>query len=784
MARRALRAPATVHARFLLALALIGLLPLSVVGLGGALLQRQVIAEQSARELTGLARGLAGQLDTFLEPGPFTEVQAIAGLPSITSMDPAEQEAVLRDLFLRYPAFSRLSVFDLSGQRLASSRPGGGPGPLGRPSFQVAAERGELAWEVAPSLTTGRLSLATYAPIRNAERQIVGVLGGTIDMASIASVVRRTPVGRGGRALVVDGDGRVLVHPDRAAVHERRDYSTLGLWGGGRPPGPGTLLHFDEDETWVAGYATVPRTGWTVIVERPEAEVLAPAERSWHLALATLAVAALLALLAAAWSARWLTGPLRRLAAAARALGRGAPDIALPSPGNARDEIGTLVEAFAGMRDAVVAREAALREETRVVETLYRIGSTLTAELDLDKLVQAVTDAGTEVTGAQFGAFFHNVRDERGESYLLNTLSGVPREAFERLPMPRNTAVFGPTFRGEGVVRLDDVTQDPRYGTNAPYHGLPPGHPPVRSYLAVPIRSRSGEVLGGLFFGHAEPGVFTERSERLAVGIAAQAAIALDNAALYAQAQAAVRARDEFLSIAAHELRTPVTGIKGNAQLLLRAVRRGQLEPERLDRSLERLEAAADRLTTLIQDLLDVSRIRLGQLALRPQQVDVTMLVQDLAERYREQLDGGHRLVVQATEPASIIADADRLEQVLSNLLDNAVKYSPEGGPVRLVVEPDPDGVLLIVQDSGIGLPTGTGERIFEPFGRARNATERQVPGMGLGLYVCRNIVERHSGRIWAESPGDGQGTTVRVWLPRDGATLTPNPSPIQGEGG
>src|SRR5581483_422172 len=423
-------------------------------------------------------------------------------------------------------------------------------------------------------------------------------------------------------------------------------------------------------------------------------------------------------------------------------------------------------------------------EETRVVETLYRIGSTLTAELDLDKLVQAVTDAGTEVTGAQFGAFFHNVRDERGESYLLNTLSGVPREAFERLPMPRNTAVFGPTFRGEGVVRLDDVTQDPRYGTNAPYHGLPPGHPPVRSYLAVPIRSRSGEGLGGLFFGHAGPGVFTERSARLAVGIAAQAASALDNAALYAQAQAAVRARDEFLSIAAHELRTPVTGIKGNAQLLLRAVRRGQLEPERLDRSLERLEAAADRLTTLIQDLLDVSRIRLGQLALRPQQVDVTMLVQDLAERYREQLDGGHRLVVQATEPASITADADRLEQVLSNLLDNAVKYSPEGGPVRLVVEPDPDGVLLTVQDSGIGLPTGTGERIFEPFGRARNATERQVPGMGLGLYVCRNIVERHSGRIWAESPGDGQGTTVRVWLPRDGATLTPNPSPIQGEGG
>jgi PAS domain S-box-containing protein len=176
-------------------------------------------------------------------------------------------------------------------------------------------------------------------------------------------------------------------------------------------------------------------------------------------------------------------------------------------------------------------------ETDRVAETLYRIGAALAVELDLQKIVQLVTDEATRLTGGQFGAFFYNLINERGESLLLYTLSGVPREEFSRFPMPRNTAIFDPTFRGEGVVRLDDVTMDPRYGRNAPYRGMPEGHLPVRSYLAVPVVSRSGEVLGGLFFGHAEPGVFTDRRERLVVGIAAQAAVAIDNARLFEQAR-------------------------------------------------------------------------------------------------------------------------------------------------------------------------------------------------------------------------------------------------------
>jgi PAS domain S-box-containing protein len=170
-------------------------------------------------------------------------------------------------------------------------------------------------------------------------------------------------------------------------------------------------------------------------------------------------------------------------------------------------------------------------------EALNRIGRALAAELDLERVVQAVTDAATELSGAQFGAFFYNQKNEAGESYMLYTLSGVPRESFAGFPMPRNTQVFEKTFKGEGILRSADITRDPRYGKSAPHHGMPQGHLPVKSYLALPVISRSGEVLGGLFFGHPQPGVFTERAERLVAGIASQAAIAIDNAQLYRRLQ-------------------------------------------------------------------------------------------------------------------------------------------------------------------------------------------------------------------------------------------------------
>jgi PAS domain S-box-containing protein len=183
-------------------------------------------------------------------------------------------------------------------------------------------------------------------------------------------------------------------------------------------------------------------------------------------------------------------------------------------------------------RHALLAREREARSEA---EALNEVAKAVSG-LHLEAVVQKATDCATRLTGAKFGAFFYNVTDENGESFLLYTLSGAPREAFEKFGLPRNTPIFAPTFRGEGTVRIADVLADSRYGRNPPHRGMPPGHLPVRSYLAVPVVSASGDVIGGLFFGHPETDVFTEQSERIAAGIALHAAIAIDNARLFDEA--------------------------------------------------------------------------------------------------------------------------------------------------------------------------------------------------------------------------------------------------------
>jgi PAS domain S-box-containing protein len=202
---------------------------------------------------------------------------------------------------------------------------------------------------------------------------------------------------------------------------------------------------------------------------------------------------------------------------------------------------GKFVCTRSSMRDVTAqwSVEGHLRSEAEKWEILHRTGVTLSGQLDLDSVVQTVTDAAVQLTGAQFAAFFYTDEKPEGGSFMSYRVSGAPREAFAKFPMPHATALLGPTFRGEGVVRIDDVLTHPDYGKSAPFHGMPEGHLPVRSYLAVPVMAREGKVHGGLFFGHSTPGVFTHRDELIVGGMAAQAAIAMDNALLFRESQQA-----------------------------------------------------------------------------------------------------------------------------------------------------------------------------------------------------------------------------------------------------
>ncbi|HYU35373.1 MAG TPA: histidine kinase dimerization/phospho-acceptor domain-containing protein, partial [Thermoanaerobaculia bacterium] len=295
--------------------------------------------------------------------------------------------------------------------------------------------------------------------------------------------------------------------------------------------------------------------------------------------------------------------------------------------------------------------ERRLREEAEITETLYSIGLATAAELDLGKLAQTIVDATTRITGAQFGVFFYHLVDERGEALREHSLAGTPPDGIEEF-------LAAPT--------------------------LSAAHLAVRSHLTAPVVSRSGELLGGFFFGHAEPGVFTRRVERILGGIAAQAAVAIDNARLYeaerrarAEAETANQAKDRFMASLSHELRTPLTPVLAVIATLEKEL--SLLVSDRLATIRRNVELEA----RLIDDLLDVTRINRGKLELKP---DVTDLRDVLAHALDACWTGRERfeIALAAEDDLRLWADAPRLTQVFWNLMTNALKFTPEGGPIRV----------------------------------------------------------------------------------------------------
>ncbi|WP_313294887.1 ATP-binding protein [Pseudomonas sp.] len=443
--------------------------------------------------------------------------------------------------------------------------------------------------------------------------------------------------------------------------------------------------------------------------------------------------------------------------------------------------------------------EQALREESRTLGILRDINAAFASDLNLERIVQNLTDAGMALTGAAYGAYFANEVDAAGAHLKLYTLSGADRSAFEKLGHPRATPMFAPTFRNEGVVRSQDILSDPRYGQFAPHHGMPEGHLPVRSYLAISVVSRTGDVLGGLFFGHSEPGRFTERHEHLMVSLAAQAAVAIDNAQLYREVQVAkatledrVAQRTEELSQAnealrqsqkmealgqltggiAHDFNNILAAILGSADLLAR--RLGQGRTDNSERLLNGIQVSAKRAASLTQRLLAFSRRQ----TLDPRPTDINALVEDLVDLINRSV-GPAISVITHLAPDTGLARIDpvQLESSLLNLAINSRDAMPGGnGAISIttqVVElagaaalqadlPAGDYILISVADTGAGISAQDIKRIFDPF----FTTKPLGQGTGLGLSMVHGFVRQSGGQIDVHSR-EGVGTTMRLFLPR-----------------
>lgn len=423
-------------------------------------------------------------------------------------------------------------------------------------------------------------------------------------------------------------------------------------------------------------------------------------------------------------------------------------------------------------RQQLLARE---REARASAELLNRIGPLLLTELDLHRLVQAVTDVARELTGAEFGSFFYNVVNETGESYSLFTLSGAPREVFEKFGMPRKTAVFQPTFDGEGPLRSDDITQDPRYGRSAPHFGMPKGHPPVRSYLGVPVISRSGKVLGGLFFGHSAAGQFSAQHEALIVGIAAQAAIAIDNANLFEETRRTQdqlqRANDElkrangdleqFAYSASHDLREPLRNVGIYSQMIARRYA-PQLDEDGLQ-FLKFIIDGARRMDALVNDLMAFTRAGAPDGQDGTERTSASEALQGAILNLASAIQESDAEIIYGELPDLPVRKV-HLEQLFQNLLGNSIKYrSPEAPRIHVRAERKDGSWVFSVKDNGIGVEPEYRQRIFGIFKRLHR--EEDYPGTGMGLAICQRIVERYHGRIWVESE-QGHGATFFFTVP------------------
>jgi PAS domain S-box-containing protein len=317
--------------------------------------------------------------------------------------------------------------------------------------------------------------------------------------------------------------------------------------------------------------------------------------------------------------------------------------------------------------------EELLRQQRHRFETLDRISKTISGDLDLERVVQAVTDIATALSGAQVGAYFNRAAESSGERYAFQALCGAPRHTFEEFGLGPNSALLGPTFEGAEIVRSDDILADLRYSEHLLHHGVPKGDARLASYLAVPVVARSGEVVGGLMLGHARQGVFSEETEELVAGIAAHAAIAVDNARLHQAAQVEIERRrraEETKALLLNEIEHRVK----NTLAIIQAIA-SQTFPEASSEQREafsgRLRALANAHGLLTHQSWDRAAISdVVRSALAPFQ-----------ERNKERID------VAGPEVHLNAAKAVLVAMALHELATNAIKYgalSDEAGRVSI----------------------------------------------------------------------------------------------------
>lgn len=561
--------------------------------------------------------------------------------------------------------------------------------------------------------------------------------------SSIARQIRRTEAMIGGMAdgvMLVDGDGRVLfINP---AGVQMLGNSTVGI--------------AIEEQPQVFGFRT------------PEGELMDPKDLPAAQALST---------------------------------GKPAKDITVNIDQGSQHRItvtmsavplheeGTVTGVIVSFRDITERRkfEEEMKVQTERAQILAEAGAFFSSNIDPVWVTQAIAERVAEALGdwsavilkspdsseLKVAAIYH-----RDMAALGLAWSFIYRQA-----LALGEGLFGQVISTgyPSLMTNLDMGEGPSQSAAQTYHAVLMR---ISSLLVLPLRTRR-EILGALVIAsHSPERAMNDEKLPVAELLAERAAVAIDNAQLYAEQVDArrkledlSRLKDEFLSIASHELRTPVTSIKGYTQLAKTLIRENDLRTS--DEYLEIALDQIDRMSRLILELLDVSRIETGRLEIRREPIHWSAFVRSVVQRHQTAVaDRSFRLELPSISK-EVFGDRDRLEQVLTNLLENAVKYSPEGSAISATVRDDGDRVVTSISDQGIGIPNDELGQVFERFHRGRQVSATNYGGLGLGLYITKQIVERHGGSIWVESR-EGVGTTFYFSLPAQPLTQAATGEPSE----
>src|SRR5579872_760362 len=413
------------------------------------------------------------------------------------------------------------------------------------------------------------------------------------------------------------------------------------------------------------------------------------------------------------------------------------------------------------------------REHAAKLQKLAQASLVIMSTNSLEERLLLITDQARAVIGAHQAITTRTVNGQRQD---INAVSLSEKYAHWRdydTP-PDGSGIYSVVCETNKPMRMTqkELEQHPAwrgFGKEAEHH------PPLRGWLAVPLIGRNGQNLGVIQLSDKYKGEFTEEDEAILVQFAQMASVAIENAELYHSAQSAIRGRDEMLSLVTHDLKNPVSTIKGYAQLLKRQIMKGsELDTGQLVDGLTKIDATSTKMVTLINELLNLARLQTGQpLELDLEPTDLIELVHRTTTAYQQTTEK-HTLRVETSEQ-EIIGEWDtaQLERVLGNLLSNAIKYSPDSTEIiiNVAIEPGENGngrsAAIAVHDSGIGIPAADIPHIFEQFRRASNTTG-QFSGTGIGLASAHQIVEQHGGTLTVESK-EGVGSVFTVRLPLTG---------------